>query len=48
VRVPDCDLEDLVDVLADGEYPPEGDDPPAIRLAGHGYRWLRPRAHVFK
>lgn len=48
VRVPDCDLEDLVDVLADGEYPPEGDDPPTIRLAGHGYRWLRPRAHVFK
>ncbi|GAA2127476.1 alpha-amylase family protein [Glycomyces algeriensis] len=48
VRVAEEGLDDLVDVLTDGEYPPEEDDPPLLRLAGHGYRWLRPRAHVFK
>ncbi|GAA2276257.1 alpha-amylase family protein [Glycomyces scopariae] len=48
VRIPDDDAADLVDVLTDGEYPPDEDDPPVFRLAGHGYRWLRPRAHVFK
>jgi maltose alpha-D-glucosyltransferase/alpha-amylase len=48
VRIPDEDLTDLVDVLTDGEYPRDEDDPPTLRLAGHGYRWLRPRTHVFK
>jgi maltose alpha-D-glucosyltransferase / alpha-amylase len=48
VAIPDEDLHDLVDVLADGEYPPDEDDRPSLRLKGHGYRWLRPRPHVFK
>jgi maltose alpha-D-glucosyltransferase/alpha-amylase len=49
VRIPGEEgLNDLVDVLTDGEYPPEKDDPPVLRLAGHGYRWLRPRSHVFR
>lgn len=48
VRLRDEELDDLVDVLTDREYPPEEDDGPVLRLAGHGYRWLRPRSHVFK
>ncbi|MDN3240492.1 alpha-amylase family protein [Glycomyces tritici] len=48
VRLPEEDRDDLVDVLTDREYPTEQDDPAVLRLAGHGYRWLRPRRHVFK
>jgi maltose alpha-D-glucosyltransferase/alpha-amylase len=48
VDIPDEDLHDLVDVLADGDYPSDEDDRPSLRLKGYGYRWLRPRAIVFK
>ncbi|MCC3761674.1 alpha-amylase family protein [Glycomyces sp. TRM65418] len=46
VQVPD-DLGDLVDVMADSDYPPDEDQPRLLRLRGHGYRWMRPRASVF-
>jgi maltose alpha-D-glucosyltransferase/alpha-amylase len=48
VHIPDEDLRDLVDLLADGEYPPDESHPPALHLHGHGYRWLRPEANIFK
>ncbi|NUQ87850.1 MAG: glycosidase [Glycomyces artemisiae] len=47
-RIPDEDLDDLVDVLTDREYPRDGDDPPVFKLGPYGYRWMRPQAHVFK
>lgn len=42
-QIPDLDLSDFVDILADGGYPSPGDDPAKLSLQGYGYRWLRRR-----
>jgi maltose alpha-D-glucosyltransferase/alpha-amylase len=60
VTVPDDDLADLVDVLADADadyadadyadadYPPTEGHPPTLKLDGYGHRWLRPREHLLR
>lgn len=46
VTIPGDDIPELVDVLADTDYPPPAGHPPTLKLGGYGYRWLRPREHL--
>jgi maltose alpha-D-glucosyltransferase/alpha-amylase len=48
VDIPDEDLQELVDVLTDSEYPADERQRPTLPLKGHGYRWMRPRDRIFK
>jgi maltose alpha-D-glucosyltransferase/alpha-amylase len=47
IDLPVEDLEDLVDLLADGDYPALAKDETKVELRGYGYRWLRPRKDMF-
>ncbi len=46
-RIRDDDLDDLVDLLADEQYPSNGEHGPGLTLNGYGYRWMRPRQRLF-
>lgn len=47
VQLQDEDLEDFLDVLADGPYDPPVGAPLRLELRGYGYRWLRRRHALF-
>ena len=46
-RIPDDDLDDLVDLMTDEQYPTNGEHGPELTLNGYGYRWMRPRQRLF-
>jgi maltose alpha-D-glucosyltransferase/alpha-amylase len=48
VDIPDEDLQELVDVLTDSEYPADERERATLPLKGYGYRWMRPRDRIFK
>ncbi|GAA1680829.1 alpha-amylase family protein [Glycomyces endophyticus] len=48
VRLAGDGLDDLVDILTGGDHSSDDDEPSLFKLTGYGYRWLRPRTHVFK
>jgi len=45
--LPDDDLGDLVDILADSDYDAVESGSGRIEVEGYGYRWLRPRERLF-
>ena len=45
--IPDTDMCELVDIVADQEYDDRGDVHDRIRLDGYGYRWLQRKGEVF-
>ncbi|MFC5731573.1 MULTISPECIES: alpha-amylase family glycosyl hydrolase [Nocardioides] len=45
--VPDSDMRDLVDIVADQDYADRSDVHGRIQLGGHGYRWLQRKGEVF-
>jgi maltose alpha-D-glucosyltransferase/alpha-amylase len=48
VKLPDDGFGNLVDVLADGDYPNKNTANSALELRPYGYRWLRPSEHVLR
>lgn len=47
VKINGIDTGDLVDVLADQDYPKPGPVSQGLQLRGNGYRWLRPQSAFF-
>jgi maltose alpha-D-glucosyltransferase/alpha-amylase len=48
VTLPDDGFGNLVDVLADGDYPNNNTANSTLELRPYGYRWLRPSEHLLR